>query len=393
MRRFVYLTSTIAFSLVAPREELRVKVGNHTIQILPKLYDDEAHDLGFLVYLLSYTRKLELRHTGTAQHEELSGSLLEVWIWHFAQELNHLLRERPLQTYVDVEEDVSFLRGKLLVERELGGGGRLYARYPCRYSVFTPNHLINEVLRFCNRLLMRQTRILRNRARLQENDALLTDVDLRTIRPSDLDQVHLDRLNRHYEPILRMCRLLLEGSTLDLRAGRITQLAFVFDMNTLFEEFVAEFLRRNKNRIRLGDERHLIEVISQRSLGRLFGEFNMRVALILTDNTKRSFLVDTKYKLLDEAAPHKGLSQADFYQMYAYGRAGEHRYDDVILLYPDTGGIRRSFAQEGLRMHIRQFDPRTIYDPESKGPNTHDLANELSYALTVGPPVTGRATV
>ena len=30
------------------------------------------------------------------------------------------------------------------------------------------------------------------------------------------------------------------------------QLAFVFDMNTLFEEFVAEFLRRHKDKIEIG---------------------------------------------------------------------------------------------------------------------------------------------
>ena len=62
---------------------------------------------------------------------------------------------------------------------------------------------------------MRQTRVLRNRVLLQDNDALLAEVDLRDIRVSDLDRMHLNRLNRQYEPILRMCRLLLEGWTLD----------------------------------------------------------------------------------------------------------------------------------------------------------------------------------
>ena len=53
-----------------------LKAGEHTVQILPKIHGEEDRDLGFLVHLLSYTRKLGLRGTGPAGHEELAGSLL-----------------------------------------------------------------------------------------------------------------------------------------------------------------------------------------------------------------------------------------------------------------------------------------------------------------------------
>jgi hypothetical protein len=56
-------------------------------------------------------------------------------------------------------------------------------------------------------------------------------------------------------------------------------------MNVLFEEFVAEFLRRNKRKVRLGGGEHLAEVSYQRNLGRFFDEFNMRADLVLTAST------------------------------------------------------------------------------------------------------------
>jgi 5-methylcytosine-specific restriction enzyme subunit McrC len=363
-----------------------LKAGEHTVQILPKIHDDEALDLGFLVHLLSYTRKLGLRGTGPAGHGELAGSLLEFWVRRFAEELNGLLRTRYLQTYVEVEESVGFLRGKLLVERDLEGGGSIYARYPCRYEIFTPDHRINQVLKFCNRLLMRQTRVSRTRAVLGDNDALLADVESRAITSADLRGVHLNRLNRHYEPILEMCRLLLEGSTLELRAGHVTQLAFVFDMNDLFEEFIAEFLKRNKHRIWLGNERRLAEVESQQSLGRIFGRFNMRVDLVLTDSSKCRFLLDTKYKILDSSAKNWGLAVEDFYQMYAYGKASKQQYKDIVLLYPGTGELPHSFEQDGLRVHVRQVDPRLVYDhtyPAHLRSEGSRLAKELGRALRI----------
>jgi hypothetical protein len=137
-------------------------------------------------------------------------------------------------------------------------------------------------------------------------------------------------------------------------------------MNALFEEFVAAFLRRHKDRIELGEGRRLTNIEPQRALGKLFGEFNMKVDLILTDTDGERFLVDTKYKVLDTSKQHDGLSQSDFYQMYAYGNAGRRRYDRVVLLYPATEpAVDRAFHQAGLALEVRQFDLRKICDPDT----------------------------
>lgn len=357
------------------------RVGQRTIQILPKIYDRDEENLGYLVFLLGYTRRLRLRQAGTVGYAQLEGSFLEIWIRHFTIELRDLLRAQHKQRYVETEERLGFLRGKLLVERELAGTGILTGRYACRYDLFTPDHLLNQALKFCNGLLLRQTRAAANRIVLQQNDALLSDVAHRPIRASDLDRIHLDRLDRGYEPILSLCRLLLEHSTLDLRAGRITQLAFVFDMNRLFEEFVAEFLRRHIGRIKVRDQRRLVDVKYQHNLGKLFGKFNMEADLILTDDTGAKLLVDTKYKALDAAKQHGGLDQEDFYQMYAYGKAGDRPYDEIVLLYPTTEAVEGSFEHDDLQLYVRQFDPRAIYNPLHKRLDETAAIEQLSSAL------------
>ncbi len=360
-----------------------VRALNHTIQILPKISEADNQNLAYLISLLGYARRLRLRPTGKGTFDQLGGSFLEVWIRYFAAELNRLLRRRLTHRYVEVEERVGFLRGKLLVERELGDTGRLYGRYACRYDVFTPDHPLNRILKYCNGLLIRQTRISSNRTLLNENDVLLSDVTHGPIRASDLDRIQLDRLDRDYEPILELCRLLLENSTLNLRTGHIAQFAFVFDMNRLFEEFVAEFLRRHKNRIRLANGRSLAKVENQRRLGRLFGEFNMDADLILTDDTGRSFLVDTKYKVLDPRKRHVGLSQSDFYQMYAYGSAGKRRFDDIVLLFPGSEVAERTLQQNDMKLHVRQFDTLNICSAEGGGLDQGKVVDELSRALSV----------
>jgi hypothetical protein len=89
-----------------------VRAGNTTVQILPKIYDKEQHNLGFLLFMLRYTRRLRLRQAGLTDYEKLRGTFLEIWIRYVGSELNRLLRTQPKHRYVEVEERTGFLRGK-----------------------------------------------------------------------------------------------------------------------------------------------------------------------------------------------------------------------------------------------------------------------------------------
>ena len=109
----------------------------------------------------------------------------------------------------------------------------------------------------------------------------------------------------------------------------------------------------------------------------------MKVDLVLTDTDGERFLVDTKYKVLDTSRQHDGLSQSDFYQMYAYGNAGRRRYDRVVLLYPSTEpAVDRAFHQVGLALQVRQFDLKKICDPDAGRLDVDGAARELGRALS-----------
>ena len=172
-----------------------IRAGNTTIQILPKIHDTEDHNVGFLIFLLRYTRRLRLKQTGLSDYEKLRGSFLEIWMNHFASELNRLLRTQPKHRYVEVEARTGFLRGKLLTERELAGTETITARHACRYEIFTPDHLLNQILKYCNGLLLGQAETSSTRTILEENAARLAEVSERKARTEDLARVHLNRLD------------------------------------------------------------------------------------------------------------------------------------------------------------------------------------------------------
>ena len=49
-------------------------------------------------------------------------------------------------------------------------------------------------------------------------------------------------------------------------------------------------------------------------------------------------------KVLEPAKDHAGLSQADFYQVYAYARASKEKYREIFLLYPATVALGRALC-------------------------------------------------
>ena len=357
-----------------------------TIQIIPKIFDNKVADVGFLTALLAYTNRLKMTPTSFLDQSRVAGAWFEIWIQHFARELNRLLCCNPRWEYIERREDVQFLRGKLLIHKLTTGESTLATRYPCQFEEFSSDYLLYQILKCCNGLLLYETSVSSTMALLRENNALLSGVDDRMVQPDDIDRVRLNRLNRQYEPLLQMCRLLLTHCTLDFRAGRISQLTFVFDMNRLFEEFVAEFIGRHRRHLTIGGQA-IVAVDKQHFIGRLFGEFRMLVDLVIEDNSGRQILLDTKYKTLAEGKRHLGLSQSDFYQMYAYTKAGKKAYDDVILLFPlpssQADYTENTYVSNGVRLHVRQLDLRRMFDEKKATFNEKQAVEEFSRALAV----------
>lgn len=339
-----------------------VQTSAETIEILPKVFESRAENLGVFLLLLRLTGEVEIRPMGRAQLEEQQGSLLEVWNRYFAGELGALLKRQYQREYVEVERTSDFIRGRLLVEDIQPGQERMPGGYPCRHEVYTGDNLLNQTLKCCNRLLLRQTRRQETRRLLELNDSFLKDVTDRSVTTADLDRIQINRLNEDYEPILRLCRLILESSSLDVRAGRIRQMAFTFDMARLFERAIAHLMGTLRSHLRVGG-RPVTSVETQSSLGEVFGEYPMTVDLVVEDSQGSQTLIDTKYKGIGSDSLHHGVSRGDFYQMYSYARAGNRDYDHVVLLYPSRTPIRRRFEAPEATLHVRSIDMRALQNP------------------------------
>jgi 5-methylcytosine-specific restriction enzyme subunit McrC len=187
-----------------------------------------------------------------------------------------------------------------------------------------------------------------------------------------------------YRPLLEMAHLFWTGAGPQPSPGRLDSFAFMFDMNQLFEEFIAGFIRRELRDVwqaqgwafrAQSGTRHLLRDAFGNPLFKLVPDIRFESA-----PNQTALVVDTKYKLLDPSAAKAGVAEADAYQMFAY----KERYGcpRVVLLYPQAdASVSRDFraAAEPLPwLQVRTVNLRREFLGQS---NRELLALELNAVL------------
>lgn len=338
-----------------------VRLGARPIQILPKMYRPDAADrekqaTHNLLSLLAYAGNLPIREHALAPLLRQQADWFELLTHLFASHLRDEWRRGVIRGYQARDEDSPTLRGKWRIGDQLRRPERRHI-FAVTYDEFTADNPPNRVFRFVVERLWRLTRSADNRQTLDLLRNWMEDVTLLpAVSAAAASPALLTRMHQNYAPLLTLARLFLEGGALQLASGDQETFAFLFDMNRLFESFLVNFLRRHRTEI-LPPHLQTCDLLPQthgaaRYLATTGGKpvFRLKpdVAFRAPDG-KFPFLLDAKYKILNPTDSRLGISQSDFYQMYAYVQ----RYDcpRSLLLYPQTVGtsapLGRTFTLEG----------------------------------------------
>lgn len=313
-----------------------IQAGDLCLEILPKAYGNDA-DYGRsrqnLVRMLQKAGFLKLLPVGSATISLQTHTLLDVFISHFCLELRQALVQGKARQYETVEENLGVVRGKLLfaqqMKRNLAHRERLY----CEFEVFSEDILLNQIIKYCLKHLLRYARQSDTRQHVQQMLMLFGDISDVPVTLASFGRLQLNRTNAAYHPILHQCRLFLSGLNPDMYAGQQDVFAFLFDMNALFEKWLAALMKPLAWRYGLmlkeqGPKRYLAY---RQDLDKPV--FQTRPDMALLDETRRVvWLADAKWKLLDSAELKMDISQADLYQMIAY--ANRYEVGHLLLIYP-----------------------------------------------------------
>lgn len=278
-----------------------------------------------------------------------SHDLLPSVIAFFARTVETTLARGVLRSYREQHDRLIAMRGRIDLVAQFTRSG-VAIPIACRFDDYTPDVAENRYLKAAVRLALRISRVAaEDRRRLMQQLAALEEVADVAVRPDDLDAVTITRLNAHYEPGLRLARLVLQHLTLVDRRGQTTASSFLVDMNNLFERFVTERLRRVlRGRVEVLDQVHVPLATGPG------GRVPMRPDLLFRRRGRDVLVGDIKYKLTADA----NARNVDYYQLLAYTTALDLPEGVLIYCLAEGGRPDRSITvrHAGKVLHTRAID-------------------------------------
>lgn len=282
---------------------------------------------------------------------ETDRNLLGALASFFARTTERTVGRGLLRSYRSDQSRLVAVRGRIDVREQLKRPGAA-TPIACVFDEYTADIDSNRYLKAAIRRLLRSASLQpETRRLLQHSLQQFEEVADEEPDPNAVDRMVFTRLNRHYEPALRLGRLVLRNLGLvDLRSqGRGTSAsAFLLDMNELFQRWLTARLRRSlRGRLQVVDE-------PSRKLGTA-GEVDMRPDLVFRAEDRDVYVADIKYKLTDTG---RGRTP-DYYQLLAYATALALPEGVLIYCQADTAPPRAiTVRHAGKRLRTFPLDLR-----------------------------------
>lgn len=323
---------------------------NKYIEILPKLYDDGrcsenlpqmAREQGrkILTKLLMVYLGVEPRVVGSANLNYGRFSLWDIIIYIFVNEVSKIIKQGLKKKYVKVRKNSRYLKGRLLVSQHIRKNTFNQTKFFIEYEELSVDIPENRILKTTLNYLRRH--VISEQLRRQITNILFNfdEVNFSTNINRDLQSIYIDRTFSHYDYAIRLARIFLRGysfsNVVQDNNQREQMVSLLFDMNRLFESYVAYILK-----IKYG-----YPIITQATGLYLAYDYNENRQIfqlrpdIYLETDKKICILDTKWKKIsnNRGNDNYGISQSDMYQMLAYAvryTKEKNKPVEVYLIYP-----------------------------------------------------------
>jgi 5-methylcytosine-specific restriction enzyme subunit McrC len=338
------------------------------IEVLPKIgrkldgEDGNEKARGSLLNMLATLGTFRHIQTHSANLTQSKVPLLEVFISQFLNSVNTLVKRGLRSDYVNRESNLSFLKGKLLVGKQIRKNSINKHKFYVEHDEFLLDRPINRLIHTALNKVSTYSTSAKNQKLSKELMFVFADVPLSTNVRKDLSAVKLDRGMNYYKVPYEWTKLVLDGFSPLTMKGNSYAFSLLFPLEAVFESYVASVLFTL-----LPEHMSLDTQVKTESLAtfnkRKF--FQLKPDLFITNKQSTNIVLDTKWKLIDSTKDNGtdkfGLSQSDLYQMFAYG----HKYLDgsgeLFLIYPSHDDFIEPFQysfkySDELRLWLIPFD-------------------------------------
>ena len=236
------------------------------------------------------------------------------------------------------------LKGKLKISEQIRKNIVHKERFYICYQEFSIDRAENRLIKSTLEFLYGRSKSSKNQRLIREYLFIFDEISSSSDINADFSRLKLNRQTKHYEQALLWSKIFLQNKSFSLYRGNDVAFALLFDMNTLFESYVGNFIKKKLPGVILQHrEKYLIEEPKR--------DFGLKPDIFL----ESKFIADTKWKIVKS---RDDISQADLYQLYAYGK--KYECGKLYLVYPRISGVDQKAIkfkyENNMWLNVLYFD-------------------------------------
>lgn len=299
-----------------------------------------------IFYMLSYSWNLldesEMVKLSYSDYDSLKQLLSKV----LSNGCKYLIKRGIDRSYVLHTEEYTGIKGKLDINESINRSLFSIGKSVCDFDELDYNVIHNQIIKSTIYQLLKDKNLDRaTHAELKKTFYNFHKIDVIPLTASSFRKIQVYRNIKHYDLLLRICKLIFDNSTLDEKQGNVVFKDFHRNrrkMEKLFQSFIFNFFKKEQSRFKVrGEKINWAFVSTDNTRYDLVPTMNTDITL---ENTSKKVIIDTKYYTKTLTTNRFGKEifyPKDLYQIFSYLLNQEEKTDDPklkqcigILLYP-----------------------------------------------------------
>jgi 5-methylcytosine-specific restriction enzyme subunit McrC len=300
-----------------------VQIDGLCIEILPKA-DHSSEDKkvwqGVLIEMLRVTKRLKVDNVGHANVNKQNIHLLDIYFEWYLNEVQLLIHQGLIKQYYKETNNVKALKGKLEFAGHIQKNLIHKERFYTTHQVYEKDHLVHQVLGQALCIIEQFSK--GNHLYSKCKSVQLDFPEVKVIQANEVTfaKIPKSRKTAPYKTALEIARLIILNFAPNVSSGKENMLALLFDMNSLWEEYVLVCLKKAN---------YLNLAIHGQKSKTFWNGITIRPDIVI-EKADETFIIDTKWKNINGTKP----STDDLRQMYVYN--DYWKSTKAMLLYPSN---------------------------------------------------------
>jgi 5-methylcytosine-specific restriction enzyme subunit McrC len=196
--------------------------------------------------------------------------LFEIFIKMFLDELSVLLKLGIKSNYLQKQDNLKFLKGKLLINQQIKKNYIHKERFFTEFDEFSIDRVENRLIKTALMFLLKKSNSNNNKKLIKRYLMVFDSVSVSYSIKNDFNKLKITRDMLHYETIISWAEIFLLNESFSIYKGNNIAFALLFDMNILFESYVGNFLRKECFKynpeyiVKLQDRKHYLAYINNK---------------------------------------------------------------------------------------------------------------------------------